>query len=106
MMTATATLNVRIPSALKVEAARILDAAGLTLSDAIRMTLKRIVAERRLPFDPFAEVKIPNAETRAAIDELMAGGGQEYDSVEAMFEDFGISFDKNGSAHVDAEARA
>ena len=106
MTAATSTLNVRIPLALKVEAASILDAAGLTLSDAIRMTVKRIVAERRLPFDPFEEVKTPNAETRAAIDELMSGGGQEYESVDAMFEDFGISFDKNGTAHVDAQARA
>ena len=40
MTAATSTLNVRIPSALKVEAARILDAAGLTLSDAIRMTVQ------------------------------------------------------------------
>jgi addiction module RelB/DinJ family antitoxin len=42
---------------------------GLSLSDAIRLLMLRVVDERRLPF----EVKAPNATTRKAIAELEAG---------------------------------
>jgi DNA-damage-inducible protein J len=66
------TVRARIDSAVKDEAAHVLDAMGLTVSDAIRMMLMRVAAEKALPF----EVKIPNAETRAAMAELEAGKGR------------------------------
>ena len=59
---------------------------GLSVSDAIRMLLRRVADEKRLPF----EVMVPNAESRAAIAELEAGKGQRFKTAEALFDDLGI----------------
>ncbi len=47
----------------KIEAAAVLASMGLPLSDAFRLLLKRIAAEKALPFEPL----VPNAETVAAM---------------------------------------
>lgn len=57
-MPANAVVRARIDQRLKEEAAAILAATGLTISDAFRMMLMRTVAEKVLPFDPL----VPNAE--------------------------------------------
>ncbi len=56
-------VRARIDEATKTEAAAVLDSMGLTLSDAFRMLLKRIAAEKALPFEPL----VPNPETIAAM---------------------------------------
>lgn len=53
----------RVDEALKTEAAAVLDSIGLTMSDAIRMLLTRIARDKALP----SELKVPNAETIAAM---------------------------------------
>jgi DNA-damage-inducible protein J len=58
-------VHVRIDETTKVQAAEALQAMGLSVSDAIRLFLCRVVADQALPF----ELKVPNAETRAAIAE-------------------------------------
>jgi DNA-damage-inducible protein J len=58
-------VHVRVDEKMKAEAAATLEAMGLSVSDAVRVFLKRVVAEKRLPF----ELKVPNAETRAAMEE-------------------------------------
>ena len=55
----------------------------LTSSEAMRLFLYQIVQQRGLPF----EVKIPNAETIAAIEELDTGMGIRVNSVEELFDD-------------------
>ena len=52
-------------------------------SDAIRLLLRRVVDERRLPF----EVKAPNATTRKAITELEAGRGKRFANTAALMAD-------------------
>ena len=79
-------VRARINSDVKTEAMEVLDAMGLTISDAIRLLLLRVAEEKQLPFI----VKVPNAATAKAMKELEAGGGTRYSSVEEMFEDFGI----------------
>ena len=64
-------VRARIDSATKERAAEALAAMGLSISDAIRLLMLRVVDERRLPF----EVRAPNATTRKAIAELEAGKG-------------------------------
>lgn len=64
-MGATSMVHVRVDDDLKREATEALEAMGLSVSDAVRLLLKRVVAEQALPF----ELKVPNAETRAAIEE-------------------------------------
>jgi DNA-damage-inducible protein J len=79
-------VRARINSNVKTEAMEVLEAMGLTISDAIRLLLLRVAEEKQLPFI----VKVPNAATAKAMKELEAGGGARYSSVEEMFEDFGV----------------
>lgn len=65
-MAATTTMvHVRIDETVKAQAAETLASMGLTLSDAIRVFLNRVVADKELPF----ALKAPNATSRAAIAE-------------------------------------
>lgn len=79
-MPANAVVRARIDERLKEEATAILGAAGLTVSDAVRMMLVRVVAEKALPFDPLT----PNAETIAAIKEARSGKLERAKSVKEL----------------------
>lgn len=68
-MPANAVVRARIDQRVKEEAAAILAAAGLTISDAFRMMLMRTVTEKALPFDPL----VPNAETIEAMKAARRG---------------------------------
>lgn len=76
----------RIDSATKTKAAEALDSMGLTISDAMRMTLRRIGEEGRRPFD----VEIPNTRTRQAIRDLRAGKTTRFENAEEVLKDLGI----------------
>jgi len=76
----TETIRARIDPVLKGEAEEVIDELGLTPSTVIQMLYKQIVFTRSLPF----EVKIPNAETLAAMAELKGGKGHEAKSVKEM----------------------
>ena len=69
-------VRARIDEKTKEDAAAVLSAIGLTVSDAFRLMMVRIAAERRLPFEPLA----PNDETIEAMKaarrgELVDAGG-------------------------------
>jgi DNA-damage-inducible protein J len=59
-------VHVRVDEQVKAQATETLAAMGLTVSDAVRVFLTRVVAEKRLPFT----LKVPNTNTRAAMAEL------------------------------------
>lgn len=67
-MATDSTVRARIDEQTKQKAQSVLAEMGLTVSDAIRLMLVRIASEKALPFD----VKVPNAQTRAALDEAEA----------------------------------
>ena len=67
-MAATAFVRARIDAKLRDEASEVLADFGLTVSDIVRMTLTRVARDRAVPL----ELKSPNAETRAAIEESRA----------------------------------
>lgn len=69
-MSENSVVRARIDEATKAEAAAVLKAMGLTVSDAFRLMLVRIAADKKLPFEPL----VPNAETVAAMREAKAGG--------------------------------
>ena len=69
-----ATINARVDGRLKAKAEKVLAEVGVSTSEAITMLLHQIVLKRGIPFD----VRLPNAETRAAIAELAAGGGEVF----------------------------
>lgn len=65
-MAATTTMvHVRVDENVKAQAAETLASMGLTVSDAIRVFLTRVVADKELPF----ALKAPNASSRAAMAE-------------------------------------
>lgn len=64
-MAATTMIHVRVDERIKAQATETLALMGLSVSDAMRMFLTRIVADKELPFT----LKAPNAETRAAMSE-------------------------------------
>ena len=68
-MAANQLVQTRIDGAIKSEAAAVLAAMGLTVSDAVRLMLTKVAKEHALPFDPL----IPNATTIAAIKQARAG---------------------------------
>ena len=81
-MTTNSVVRARIDERIKDEAAAVLAAMGLTVSDAFRMLMVRIARDKALPFEPLT----PNAETidamraarrgelsrPASVDEVMA----------------------------------
>lgn len=62
-------VRARIDQQIKDEAGAVLASIGLTASDAFRMMMMRIAAEKRLPFEPL----VPNAETIEAMKAARAG---------------------------------
>jgi DNA-damage-inducible protein J len=82
-MSANALVQARIDGAVKEEAAAVLAAMGLTVSDAVRLLLTRIAREHALPFDPL----IPNAKTVKAMKEARKGKLKSFDSVSALMTD-------------------
>jgi DNA-damage-inducible protein J len=68
-MSENSVVRARIDERTKKEAAAVLGAMGLTLSDAFRLLVTRIAADKALPFEPL----VPNEETIAAMREARAG---------------------------------
>ncbi|MFA7436851.1 type II toxin-antitoxin system RelB/DinJ family antitoxin [Castellaniella sp.] len=61
-------LHVRVDDEIKKQAGEALAAMGLSMSDAVRILLKRVVNDQAFPL----ELKVPNAQTRAAMEEARA----------------------------------
>jgi DNA-damage-inducible protein J len=68
-MTNTTVVPARIDERTKRQAAAALKNIGLTVSDAFRLLMVRIAAEKALPFEPLN----PNAETIAAMKAARRG---------------------------------
>jgi len=68
-MTQNSVVRARIDEATKSDAAAVLATMGLSLSDAFRLLLKRVAAEKALPFVPL----VPNAETVEAMKATRRG---------------------------------
>jgi DNA-damage-inducible protein J len=91
-MATTKMVHVRVDEQLKIHATETLAAMGLSVSDAVRVFLMRVVAENRIPF----ELKAPNAETRAAIaeaDEIARKRNIRFTTATELFDDI----EKNSS---------
>ncbi|MDQ0468195.1 type II toxin-antitoxin system RelB/DinJ family antitoxin [Labrys wisconsinensis] len=72
MAVRTSMLHVRIDDALKTEAAERLADLGLTVSDAVRILLTRIVREGGLPAGLTADPQAYDAWFRAKVNEALA----------------------------------
>ena len=79
-------LHVRVDDEIKTQATEALAAMGLTVSDAVRILLKRVVNDQAFPL----ELKVPNAQTRAAMQEARAmatARAARFDSADALIHD-------------------
>jgi DNA-damage-inducible protein J len=79
-------VHVRVDEKVKEDAAATLAAMGISVSDAVRMLLVRVAAERALPF----EVRVPNAATVKAMQAADQRKGKRFKSANALFRDLGI----------------
>jgi DNA-damage-inducible protein J len=82
-MTENAVVRARIDEATKAEAAAVLSSMGLSLSDAFRMLLKRVAAEKALPFEPL----VPNPETIEAMREARKAPLPRFKTIDELFAD-------------------
>jgi DNA-damage-inducible protein J len=85
-MATTTMVHVRVDEKVKAEATETLAAMGLSVSDAVRMLLVRVAAEKALPF----EVKVPNATTVKAMQEADRGAGKRFQRADALLKDLGL----------------
>lgn len=88
-MAATDVVRARIDSDLKKEATAVLSGMGPSVSDAIRLMLVRVAAERALPF----EVRVPNGKTQAALRAARQGEVARFDDVATLMADLNDSED-------------
>lgn len=75
-------IRARIDEGVKTEAAAVLAAMGLTVSDALRLLMVRIAAEKALPFEPL----VPNAETIEAMRAARRGELTRVSSPKSLLE--------------------
>ena len=79
-------LHVRVDDEIKTQASEALAAMGLSVSDAVRILLKRVVNDQAFPL----ELKVPNAKTREAMKEAratMRARAARFDSGDALIDD-------------------
>ncbi len=91
-MATTTMVHVRVDEQIKAQATETLAAMGLTISDAVRVFLMRVVAEQQMPF----AIKAPNAETRSAMaeaDEIVRTRRARFDTAAELIDDL----EKNSS---------
>ena len=78
----TALIQTRVEPDLKAEVERILREIGISTSEAITIFLNRVKLEQGIPF----ELKIPNAKTIEAIQDIEKGKVEKFKSAKKMFE--------------------
>ena len=85
-MAQSSMLHIRVDDETKIQATAALAAMGLSMSDAVRIFLKRVVNDQAFPL----ELKVPNAETRTAMEEaraMMKARQARFESTDALFDE-------------------
>lgn len=85
-MAHTSMLHVRVDDEIKAQASEALAAMGLSVSDAVRILLKRVVNDQTFPL----ELKVPNAQTRVAMEEarsMLEARAAHFDSADTLIDD-------------------
>ena len=79
-------LHIRVDDDIKEQATEALTSMGLSVSDAVRLFLRRVVIDQSFPL----ELKVPNVETRAAMEEsreMMAKRRAHFASTDKLIAD-------------------
>jgi DNA-damage-inducible protein J len=85
-MAGTTMVHVRVDEQVKAQATETLAAMGLSVSDAVRVFLMRVIAEKQMPF----ALKVPNAETQVAMieaEEIVRSRRARFSTAAALFDD-------------------
>ncbi len=85
-MASSTMIHVRIDEQVKKEAAQTLETMGLSVSDAVRVFLLRVIADKQMPF----ALKVPNAETLSAMaeaDEIVRAKRARYKTGAELIDD-------------------
>lgn len=85
-MASTTMVHVRVDEQIKAQATETLAAMGLSVSDAVRIFLMRVVADKQMPF----ALKVPNVETRTAMieaDEIARARRARFETASELFDD-------------------
>lgn len=85
-MNTTSMIHVRVDDQIKLEATETLASMGLSVSDAVRVFLTRVVVEKQLPFP----LKTPNPDTHAAMleaEKIAKKRAARFSSAEELFND-------------------
>ena len=83
MTTENASIRVTIDKRTKILAANALEDMGLTISDVVRILLRRVGRDKCIPFD----IKVPSAATREAMRDLEEGRYKTFNTVEELMAD-------------------
>lgn len=86
MTVQTSMLHIRVDDETKAQATETLAAMGMTMSDAVRLFLHRVVADQAFPL----ELRVPTPETQAAMTEsrtMMAARRARFSDAESLFND-------------------
>jgi DNA-damage-inducible protein J len=79
----TKMMHVRVDERLKEQATDTLAQIGLSLTDAVKLFLNRVVIEQALPL----QLKVPNAETKAAMEEARRMTRARFSTSHELFDD-------------------
>ncbi|MEO6823285.1 MAG: type II toxin-antitoxin system RelB/DinJ family antitoxin [Nitrosospira sp.] len=85
-MATTTMIHVRVNEQIKTQATETLASMGLSVSDAVRVFLTRVVADQQLPFT----LKVPNGETRTAMseaEEIVQAHRARFSTAAELFDD-------------------
>lgn len=85
---AQTTLSVRMDEDVKRQFDEFCGEVGMNASVAVNLFARRVVRDWRIPFDISAPK--PNAETQAAMEELLSGGGTRCKDLAEMYKSMGI----------------
>ena len=86
MSAQTSMLHIRVDDDIKDQATQALSAMGLSMSDAVRLFLRRVVVDQAFPL----ELKVPNVEPLAAMAEsrmMMAKRNARFADASALLAD-------------------
>ena len=81
-MSASTMLHVHVDDEVKDQAANAFERMGLTMSEGLRIFLRRVAADQALPF----ALQVPNAATRAVMDEARIVSAR-FETGEALMND-------------------
>ncbi len=82
----TTMVRVRVDDEIKAKATEALASMGLSVSDAVRLLLHRVVADQALPL----ALKVPNVKPRAAMaeaDSIVRSRRRRFATAEELFAD-------------------